>query len=151
MGSLEHPVFLYTKASITGYHGVGGGAVAWGTALQAGRSQVRFPDYVIGIFHLYDPSACTIALGSIQLLKEMSTRRIEWGIKVAGAWGWQSYHLHMPSVVKSGSLSVLESSGSLQACTWIAFTGHNMMDSGLCRPPLQATDLLGAATYRLGV
>ena len=48
-----------------------GHAVAqWGTALQAGRSQV-------GIFH--NPSSRTMALGSIQLLTEMSTRNIYLG------------------------------------------------------------------------
>ena len=47
-----------------------GHAVAqWGTALQAGRSQV-------GIFH--NPSGRTMALGSTQPLTEMSTRNIYW-------------------------------------------------------------------------
>jgi len=48
-----------------------GDAVAqWGTALQAGRSQV-------GIFH--NPSGRTMALGLTQPLTEMSTRNIYWG------------------------------------------------------------------------
>ena len=42
------------------------------------------------------------------------------GVKAAGAWGWQPYHLHMPIVLKSGSLNILEPSGSLQACNGIA-------------------------------
>ena len=44
-----------------------------------------------------------MALGSTQSLTEMSTRNIFWGAKVAGAWGWQLYHLHKPIVMKSGS------------------------------------------------
>jgi hypothetical protein len=40
------------------------------------------------------------------------------GVKVAGAYGWQPYHLH---VLKSGSVSLLEPSGSVQACNGIAF------------------------------
>ena len=35
-------------------------------------------------------------------LTEMSTRNISWGVKAAGAWGWQPYHLHVPTVLKYG-------------------------------------------------
>jgi hypothetical protein len=37
------------------------------------------PDYVIGIFHLHNPSGRTMALGLNQPLTEMSTRNISWG------------------------------------------------------------------------
>jgi hypothetical protein len=37
------------------------------------------PDGVIGIFHWYNPSDRTMALGSTQPLKEMSTTSISWG------------------------------------------------------------------------
>jgi hypothetical protein len=37
------------------------------------------PDGVIGIFHWHNPSNRTMALGSTQLLTEMSTRSISWG------------------------------------------------------------------------
>ena len=40
-----------------------------------------------------------------------------------GAWGSQPYHLHVPIVLKSGSLNLLERSGPVQACNGIAFTG----------------------------
>jgi hypothetical protein len=43
------------------------------------------PSGVIGIFHLHNPSGCTLALGLTQPLTEMSTRGISWGIKLAGA------------------------------------------------------------------
>jgi len=39
-------------------------------------------------------------------------------VKAAGAYGWQPYHLHVPIVLKSGSL--LETSGPVQACNGIA-------------------------------
>jgi hypothetical protein len=39
------------------------------------------PDRVIGIFH----SGSTLALGSTQLLREMSTRGTSLGVKAAGA------------------------------------------------------------------
>jgi hypothetical protein len=37
------------------------------------------PDCVTGIFHRHNPSGRTMALGSTQPLKEMSTRNIYWG------------------------------------------------------------------------
>jgi len=42
------------------------------------------------------------------------------GVKAAGAYGWQPYHLHVPTVLKSGSLNLLELSGPVQACNGIA-------------------------------
>jgi hypothetical protein len=51
------------------------------------------PDGVIGIFHWHNPSGRTIALGLTQPLTEMSTRNISCGVKAAGAYGWQPYHI----------------------------------------------------------
>jgi len=59
--------------------GARGGTDGWGTALQARRSRVRFPDGVIGIFHWHNPSGRTMALGLTLPLREMSTRNISWG------------------------------------------------------------------------
>jgi len=78
------------------------------------------PDGVIGIFHWHNPSGRAMALGSTQSLTEMSTRNISWEYKVAGAYGWQPYHLHVLIVLKSGSLNLLEPSGPVQACNGIA-------------------------------
>ena len=64
-------------------------AVGWGTALQAGRSRVRFPYGVIGIFHWQNPSGRNMILGLTQTLTEISTRNISCGLKAAGAWDWQ--------------------------------------------------------------
>jgi hypothetical protein len=68
----------------------------WGTALQAGMSGGSIPDCVIGIFHWHNPSVRTMALGLTQHLQEMNTRCISWGVKAAGAWGWQHYHHPVP-------------------------------------------------------
>jgi hypothetical protein len=83
------------------------------------------PDGVIGIFHGHNPSGRTMAVGSTQPLTDMSTRNIFWGVKVANASGCQPYHLHVPNVLKSGSLNLLEPSQPVQACNGIAlpFTG----------------------------
>jgi len=77
------------------------------------------PDGVTGFFHWHNPSCRTMALGLTQTLTEMSTSNISWGVKGAGAWGWQPYHLHVPNVLKSGSLNLLEPSGPVQACNGI--------------------------------
>ena len=53
-------------------------------------------------------------------LIEISTRNISWGVKAAGACDWQSDHLHVTIVLKSGSLSLLEPSGCVQACNGVA-------------------------------
>jgi hypothetical protein len=53
-------------------------------------------------------------------LTEMSTRNNSWGVTVTGAYGWHPYHLHVPTVFKSGSLKLLEPSGPVQACNGIA-------------------------------
>jgi hypothetical protein len=61
----------------------------------------------------------TMTQGSTQPVTEMSTRNISLGVKAAGAERWHSYHLHVPMVLKSGSINLLELSGPLQACTGI--------------------------------
>ena len=61
------------------------------------------PSGVIGIFHWHYPSSHTMALGLTQPLTEMHTRNIYWWVKAASAEGWQPYHLHVPTVLKSGS------------------------------------------------
>jgi len=42
------------------------------------------------------------------------------GIRVASAYGLQTYHLHVPIFLKSGSLKILELSGPVQSYTGIA-------------------------------
>ena len=86
---------------------------------KVGRSRARFPMVSLEFF-IDNRSGRTMALGSTQPLTEMSTRNISWGVKVAGALGWQPYHLHVPIVLKSGCLNLLEPSGPVQACNGIA-------------------------------
>ena len=59
-------------------------------------------------------------LGLTQPLTEMSTRNISCGVKAAGAYGRQPYHLHVPTVLNSGSLIFVEPSEPLQDCIEIA-------------------------------
>jgi hypothetical protein len=71
------------------------------------------------IVHWRKPSGRNIALGPTQPQTHMSTRIIACGVKAACAWGWQSYHLHLPIVLKSGSHNFLGPSGNVQTCTGI--------------------------------
>jgi len=41
-------------------------------------------------------------------------------VKADGAYSWHPYHLHVPNVLKSGSFSLLEPTGPVQACNGIA-------------------------------
>ena len=102
----------------------------WGTRC---RSWLRYcttsrrvadsiPDGIIRIFSWRNHSGCTMALGSTQSLTDMSTRNISWAVKAAGEYGWQPYHFHVPSILKSWSLNLLEPSGPVQACNGIALT-----------------------------
>jgi hypothetical protein len=49
-----------------------------------------------------------MALGSTQPLTEMKTRNISLGLKVTGAYGLLPCHLHVPIVLKSENLNILE-------------------------------------------
>jgi hypothetical protein len=55
-------------------------------------------DGVIGIFHGHNPSSHTMALGLSQLLTEMCTSNISAGVKAAGVYSGQNFHLYVPNV-----------------------------------------------------
>jgi hypothetical protein len=59
-------------------------AVGWGTALQAGRSRVRFPMLSLEILITRSFRPC-MTLRSTQALTDISTRNIFWWVKAAGA------------------------------------------------------------------
>jgi hypothetical protein len=44
---------------------------------------------------------------------EMRTRNISWGVKAAGAYGWQPDRLQVLIILKSGNLNLLEPSGPI--------------------------------------
>jgi len=62
---LKNYIFLFLEGTR--------GAVGWGTAVQAGRSQVPFPVGSVGFFKWLNPSGSTTSLGSAEPLREMST------------------------------------------------------------------------------
>ena len=67
------------------------------------------------------PSGRTMTLGSTEPLAELSTRKyfLGGGVKAAGALGLQTYHLHVPIVLKSWRLKLLEPSAHEQDCNGI--------------------------------
>ena len=65
--------------TLQGHLGARGGAVGWGTALQAGKVTDLIPDSVIGVFRWHSPSGCTMALALTHPLTEMSTGNSSWG------------------------------------------------------------------------
>jgi hypothetical protein len=87
------------------------------------------PYGVTGIFHWHNRFGCTMALGLTQPLTEMSTSRISWGVKAAIVWGWQPYHLNVPTLLKSGNLILLEPSGPVHACNGIALLYNQYFSS----------------------
>ena len=95
---------------VTGVHS---GTVGWGTVQQAGRSQIWFPMLSLKFF-MDNPSG----VDSASYRNEYQEYFL--GVKVAGAYGWQPYHLHVLTVLKTGSLNLLEPSGPVQACNGIA-------------------------------
>jgi hypothetical protein len=88
--------------------GAHGGAVGWGTAIQAGRSLVRFLP------------AALWPWGWLSLWQKWVPGMFPGG-KGGRCVGWQPYHLHVTIVLKSGSLNVLEPLGPVQVCNGIAF------------------------------
>jgi hypothetical protein len=94
------------------YPGAHGGTVGWEIVLQARRWRVPFLMVSLQFF------INIIFLTALwpwcwqSLLMEMSTSNISWRVKASD---WQSYHLHVPIVLNSVSLNLLEPTGPLQA------------------------------------
>jgi hypothetical protein len=84
-------------------------------ALLVGRSRDRFPVVSLDFSVIYFLPAVPWPWGRLN-------PQWKWvpgtflGVKAAGAWGWQPHHLHVPNVMKSGSLNLLETLGPHRAC-----------------------------------
>jgi hypothetical protein len=81
------------------------------TALQTGKSRVRFPIVSLDCFHWHNPSGHTMALGSTQPLTEMSYQEY-----FGRCVGLTILPPSLPIVLKSGSLNLMEPSGPVKAC-----------------------------------
>jgi len=99
----------------------------WATSRKVAGS---IPDVVTGILLRHNPSGRTLALGLTQPLTQKKNQEYFLGVKAAGAYGWQPYHLHVPNVLRSVSLDLLEPSGPVQACNGIALLLLVWKDNG---------------------
>ena len=72
-------------------------------------------DDVIGVFHWHNPSGCPVALGSTQLLTEMSNRNIFWGVKAAGFLELTALPNSCADCLEIWDPKLLELSGHVQA------------------------------------
>jgi len=79
-----------------------------------------FAYVILIITFIWLSTAQSAYISQYQPLTEMSTRNISRGVKLACAYVWKRNHLHVPIVWKSGSLTLLEPSGPVQACNGIA-------------------------------
>ena len=74
------------------------------------------PSVVTGIFHWHNPSGPHYGPGVDSVSNRNEYQEYFLEAKAAGTYFWQPYHLHVPIVLKSGSLSLLEPTGPVQAC-----------------------------------
>jgi len=88
-----------------------GGAVGWGTALQAGS----IPD-VTKMFYCQSHVPGVDAVCHRNEYQEYFLV-----VKAAGALDWQPYHLYVPIVLKSGSLNHLELERHVQVLLCFAY------------------------------
>ena len=102
------------------------GTVVSGNMQQTRKSRVRFP---IGSLEFFLDIIFRPHCGAGVNSASDSTTNISCGAKAAGAWCWQPYHLHVPFVMKSGSLKFLEPSGPVQTCNRDCFTFAGLTES----------------------
>jgi hypothetical protein len=72
-----------------------------------------------------------MALGSPQPLTEISTRCISWGVKAAGAQGWQPYHNPVPLSWNLGTLTSWNPLGHSRPVTGLLYL-YLVISKGKC-------------------
>jgi hypothetical protein len=68
------------------------------------------------------------------------------GIKVVSAWGWQPYHLHVPTILKFESLNLLEPLWPVQACNGIALPLPLHLITRLVSGPVECLKIMTSET-----
>jgi hypothetical protein len=112
----------HDRRCVIQFCGIRGDAIHWGTALQAGRSRVRFPMGVFKVIHSVFVSCRTTNLGSTQPLTEISSKDLTLARAGAGAGGGGVKAAGMRRLSEdSWSLNGLELSGPTWAYTDSSF------------------------------
>ena len=83
------------------------------------KVESSMPDCVFGIFLLASSFRPRIGPGVDSTSNRNEYQVCFLRVKAAGVYGWQPYRLHVPIVLKSVSLSLVEPSGLVQACNEI--------------------------------
>jgi hypothetical protein len=86
-----------------------------------GRLRVRFPIVSFEFFIAINIPASLWSWGRLSLQQKWVPGLFP-GVKWAGAYGWQPYHIHVPTVLQSGILNLLEPPGPVQAGNGTALT-----------------------------
>jgi len=89
---------------------------------EPGRSRVRFPMMSLEFFIDIILPAVIWPWGDSASNGNEYQQYFLGGAKASGAYCRQPYHLHVPIVLKSGNLNLLETFGSVQACNGIALS-----------------------------
>jgi hypothetical protein len=73
----------------------------------------------------------------------MSTRNNSYGVKAAGAYGWQPYRLHMPTVMKSGCLNLLKSPGPIKGLLYLLlqYSSLTLRNTSFLTGPFELTSI----------
>ena len=108
------------KKKVSFFYGARGSAVVWGTSLQDGKLWARFPIVLLEFFIDVILRVALQLWGWLSLQQEWVLGIFPCGVETASAYGWQLYHLHVPTVSKSGIFNLREPSWLVQACTRIA-------------------------------
>ena len=100
-------------------------------------------------FSWHNPSGRVMALGFTQTLNKNVYQEYFLGVKSTGAYIWQPYHIHVPMVLKSGSLNLLENSGPLQAYKGLPYVDENWPQNEMRRSQINIQVFMGCGATRL--
>jgi len=108
---LLHNAISFSFVFISFGLGTRGGAIGWGTALQAGRQRVRFFIDIILPPH-YDPEVDSAS-------NRNGYHKYLLGGKRGPCLGLKPYHIHVPTILISGNLNLLQPSEPIQGLLYL--------------------------------
>ena len=119
MKKSRNHTFLNTN---TYTHGGGGYAVAH--CATSRRVAGSIPGGVFQTFLWLNFSSRTMTLRSDSTTKRIGEQKFSLGVKAAGALGWQTCQLQLPTYKDSGNLKLMETSENVQFCKGTSIYTH---------------------------